>query len=220
MGLPEVDDTDSRPLSADEDEPRSAAGRLAARCWALLLARIYECLPLLCPRCSQPMRIIAFILDPPVIERILIHIDEPVTPPRCCRPGRRRRPSWGSSRQTVRPPRRPGLRSTRPAARTAGTEPIGQHRATDLRVWSRPKPGATATDRSARSGGGIAPGSAKPGLARVRAGILSASALKRDVRGGRISRNEARSGTSGGGTMRLEFLLSPGRRRLQYDYDQ
>ena len=27
------------------------------------------------------MRIIAFILDPPVIERILTHVDEPVTPP-------------------------------------------------------------------------------------------------------------------------------------------
>ncbi len=30
----------------------------AARCWTLLLARIYECLPLLCPRCVEPMRII------------------------------------------------------------------------------------------------------------------------------------------------------------------
>jgi hypothetical protein len=81
MGLPEAEDTDSRPLSADAGEPRSAAGHLAARCWALLLARIYECLPLLCPRCGQPMRIIAFILDPPIITRILTHVGEPVTPP-------------------------------------------------------------------------------------------------------------------------------------------
>ncbi|MDD5718071.1 MAG: transposase [Candidatus Krumholzibacteria bacterium] len=81
MALTVAEDTGVRPLSADDDVPRSAAGRLAARCWALLLARIYECLPLLCPRCSQPMRIIAFILDPPVIERILTHIGEPATPP-------------------------------------------------------------------------------------------------------------------------------------------
>ena len=81
MGLPEAEDTDSRPLSADDGEPRSAASHLAAGCWALLLARIYECWPLLCPRCSQPMRIIAFILDPPVITRILTHIGEPATPP-------------------------------------------------------------------------------------------------------------------------------------------
>ena len=82
MGLPEVDGTASRPLSADDGEPRSAAGRLAARCWALLLARIYECLPLLCPRCNQPMRILAFIQDPTVIEAILHHIGEPTQPPK------------------------------------------------------------------------------------------------------------------------------------------
>ena len=47
-----------------------------------MLVRIYECLPLLCPRCGEPMRIIAFVLDPPVIERILRHIGEPTeTPP-------------------------------------------------------------------------------------------------------------------------------------------
>ena len=31
----------------------------------------------LCPKCSKPMRIIAFIQDPPVIEKILHHIGEP-----------------------------------------------------------------------------------------------------------------------------------------------
>ncbi|MDX2473649.1 MAG: hypothetical protein QNL91_08045, partial [Candidatus Krumholzibacteria bacterium] len=38
-----------------------------------------ECLPLQCPRCGQPMRIIAFVLDPSVIERILSHIGQPTT---------------------------------------------------------------------------------------------------------------------------------------------
>ena len=59
----------------EETEPRSQVSRLASRCWALLLVRIYECLPLLCPRCGEPMRIIAFVLDPPVIERILRHME-------------------------------------------------------------------------------------------------------------------------------------------------
>ena len=72
MGLPEDEDA---------DKPKTGIQRAAARCWALLLARIYECLPLLCPRCGEPMRIIAFVLDPPVIERILDHIGEPSTPP-------------------------------------------------------------------------------------------------------------------------------------------
>jgi len=74
MGLGEAGD-------AGDDKPTGLFSRAAARCWALLLARIYECLPLLCPRCGEPMRIIAFVLDPPVIERILRHIGEPVEPP-------------------------------------------------------------------------------------------------------------------------------------------
>jgi hypothetical protein len=45
------------------------------------MARIFECLPLLCSRCGEPIRIIAFILEPSVIERILTHVGEPVTPP-------------------------------------------------------------------------------------------------------------------------------------------
>jgi len=45
------------------DEP---AHRQAARyVWALLLARIYEVLPLLCPTCGGAMRIIAFITEGP-----------------------------------------------------------------------------------------------------------------------------------------------------------
>ena len=43
--------------------------------------RIYECLPLLCPSCGQPMRIIAFLEDPPVVEEILRHIGESTQAP-------------------------------------------------------------------------------------------------------------------------------------------
>jgi len=34
-----------------------------------------------CERCGQPMRIIAFVLDPSVIERVLGHLGEPTVPP-------------------------------------------------------------------------------------------------------------------------------------------
>jgi hypothetical protein len=83
MGLPEPATAAVRSQTSPtgQDEPRSAMARVASRCWALLLARIYECLPLCCPRCGQPLRIIAFILDPPVIERILAHIGEPTAAP-------------------------------------------------------------------------------------------------------------------------------------------
>jgi hypothetical protein len=47
--------------SRTSDPPSARASRLA---WALLLARIYEVLPLLCPACGGPMRIIAFLTGP------------------------------------------------------------------------------------------------------------------------------------------------------------
>ena len=81
MGLPEAETADGATGPVADAEPRSRIRRAAARCWALLLARIYECLPLQCPRCGEPMRIIAFILEPPVIERILTHVGEPVSAP-------------------------------------------------------------------------------------------------------------------------------------------
>jgi len=68
----------------NNDSPRDTPStwrRTAAHCWALLLVRIYECLPLLCPRCGEAMRIVAFIQEPPVIERILRHIGEPTEAP-------------------------------------------------------------------------------------------------------------------------------------------
>ncbi len=45
--------------------------------WAVLLARIYEVLPLLCPACGGPMRIVSFITDPPVVVAILQHLELP-----------------------------------------------------------------------------------------------------------------------------------------------
>lgn len=71
----------SAPNVPDElaDEP---AHRKAARyVWALLLARIYEVLPLVCPKCGGDMRIIAFINEGPVIREILGHLGEPTAAP-------------------------------------------------------------------------------------------------------------------------------------------
>jgi hypothetical protein len=63
--------------AADRDlAPRSV--RIA---WALLLARIYEVLPLLCPACGGEMRILAFLTDPPVVKGILLHLGLPQRPP-------------------------------------------------------------------------------------------------------------------------------------------
>ena len=50
--------------------------------WALLLARIYEVLPLACPQCGGAMKIIAFITEAVVMRKILGHLREPKSPPR------------------------------------------------------------------------------------------------------------------------------------------
>ncbi len=66
--------------------PRRGTGpepprRRASYLWAALLARIYECLPLSCPHCAAPMRLIALITEPATIAPILSHLELPATPP-------------------------------------------------------------------------------------------------------------------------------------------
>ena len=57
--------------------------RQAARyVWVLLLARIYEALPLLYPQCGGAMKIIAFITEAVVIRAIRGHLGELTSPPR------------------------------------------------------------------------------------------------------------------------------------------
>jgi hypothetical protein len=48
----------------------------------MLIARIHEVLPLLCPHCGEPLRIIAFITEVGSIQRILEHLGEPTHAPR------------------------------------------------------------------------------------------------------------------------------------------
>jgi hypothetical protein len=50
--------------------------------WAVLIARIYEVFPLLCPICGGQMRIIAFITYSADIRQILEHIGVETEPPR------------------------------------------------------------------------------------------------------------------------------------------
>jgi len=61
-------------------EPTRATNPARIR-WAVLLARIYEVLPLLCPACGGPMRVLSFITDPIVVVAILEHLELPHTPP-------------------------------------------------------------------------------------------------------------------------------------------
>jgi len=67
------------PIAEPAAEPTHR--RAARYAWALLLARIYEVFPLVCPLCGAEMRIIAFITDGPTVRDILVHRGEPITPP-------------------------------------------------------------------------------------------------------------------------------------------
>jgi hypothetical protein len=60
--------------------------RPAAYLWVALIARIYECLPLSCPRCGAEMRLIAFLTEPTVVKPILVHLGWPSEPPRVALP--------------------------------------------------------------------------------------------------------------------------------------
>ena len=57
-------------------EPEDFSRREAHRRWAELLQLIFDVDPLECPACGGQMRILAFILRPRVIDRILRHLRE------------------------------------------------------------------------------------------------------------------------------------------------
>ena len=66
------------PPSEPSPPKRSSAHYL----WAVLIARIYEVFPLLCPLCGGQMRLIAFITHSADIRQILEHIGMEPEPPR------------------------------------------------------------------------------------------------------------------------------------------
>ncbi|MES9901458.1 MAG: transposase [Sedimenticola sp.] len=68
-----------KPKAVESEEP--AASCLFVSIWAMMLARIYEINPLVCPRCGGEMRIIAFITEREPVGRILRHIGEPDSAP-------------------------------------------------------------------------------------------------------------------------------------------
>ena len=55
-------------------EPLTPFQRERRKSWARLIKKVFESDPLACPRCSTEMKVVAFILDPPVIRKILDHL--------------------------------------------------------------------------------------------------------------------------------------------------
>ncbi len=90
----------------------------------MLLARIYEAFPLVCPICHAQMRIIAFIDEADTVKKILEHIGESTQPPR------------------IAPARGPPLWEV-----AAGAEPVGNEPQWD--VSAQPGPEIEFDQRSA-----------------------------------------------------------------------
>ena len=73
----------SNPFPTQVEPAQPALPKRAAHyLWAVLMARIYEVFPLLCPLCGGQMRIIAFITHRADVRLILKHIGAETKPPR------------------------------------------------------------------------------------------------------------------------------------------
>uniref|UniRef100_UPI000AE5A5F4 transposase n=1 Tax=Thiohalocapsa sp. ML1 TaxID=1431688 RepID=UPI000AE5A5F4 len=75
------DPSASAELPAPSPAPAPNARSPARYLWVMLLARLFESLPLVCPCCGADMRIIAFVTEAVPVQRILGHIGEPTEPP-------------------------------------------------------------------------------------------------------------------------------------------
>jgi hypothetical protein len=71
-----VSDPAAVPLPPGNEEGGCADefARQVRSSWARLIKKVYEADPLVCPRCSGPLKIISLIGDGPVIEKILRHL--------------------------------------------------------------------------------------------------------------------------------------------------
>lgn len=67
-------DLEAQPAVAPHDDPDTSERRQARRAWAQLIRRVYEVDPLICQECGGEMRILAFLLDPVAIRKILTHL--------------------------------------------------------------------------------------------------------------------------------------------------
>ncbi len=77
----EVVDATGAPAAVSSPPPASKTRSPARYLWVMLLTRLFESLPLVCPNCGADMRIIAFITETAPVEQILNHIGEQPRPP-------------------------------------------------------------------------------------------------------------------------------------------
>ena len=73
-----------RQAPSEQATDATPSRRALSKRWRELIFRIYEVDPLTCPRCDSSMKLLAFITEPAVIQKILEHLDNnprPRAPP-------------------------------------------------------------------------------------------------------------------------------------------
>jgi hypothetical protein len=69
------------PSDKDRRENNPLPRAPSAYLWAILLARIHECFPLVCPNCGHEMRLVAFLTEPASVKPLLQRLGLPTEPP-------------------------------------------------------------------------------------------------------------------------------------------
>ncbi len=75
------DNDNGKDPTAPASTPATRGRRPRYLSWACLLKRVLDVAALSCPRCHNPMVVLAFLSDPVVVEKILKHLDLPTAPP-------------------------------------------------------------------------------------------------------------------------------------------
>ena len=81
QAAPSAPTSETRGATSSPSPPEEKPRRPSVHLWAMLLARIYEVFPLVCPRCGGEVEIISFITEAPTVRAILTHIGEPAEAP-------------------------------------------------------------------------------------------------------------------------------------------
>jgi hypothetical protein len=69
------------PDEQNKENKKRRASKSYRLLWAVLLARVFSIDVLRCPKCGGQRVLVAFIQDPPVIDKILSHLGLPTKPP-------------------------------------------------------------------------------------------------------------------------------------------
>ena len=53
---------------------QAVPNRCSRKAWARLIAKIYKIDPFICPKCQSEMKVVAVIVDPTEVRKILLHL--------------------------------------------------------------------------------------------------------------------------------------------------